>query len=186
MLKQGFEETKDIIENNDILNKIMSNDKMSNDEGEQWFNDKFQQKEKELKSSSQTEEQKKYNNNSINDHQQPLDTLITGNERKIEKKKEAEESLLNNNIVDEHLSANKSENTYHIEKEKKDDNNSVKDNQQLQNALIAQKHALKLNNGNGDIQDNVESGSSNHGFTYYAKRCLSLRDCCGLCKNAGE
>ena len=56
VLKQGFEETKNIIENNDILKKIMSND-----EGEKWFTNKFQQKEKELKNQNTTEENKDEN-----------------------------------------------------------------------------------------------------------------------------
>ena len=182
-LKQGLEKTEQVINSNKILKKIMSNDKMSNDEAEKWFTNKFQQKEKELKSSFQTEEQKENNNNLVNNDQQPSSTLITGNGR--EEKEVKKDNLLNNNIFDEHSSANKSENTYHIEKENKDNNNSVKDNQQLQNALIAQKHMLKLNNGNVEIQNNVESGSDNYGCSYYAEKCLSLFDCCSFGKNAG-
>ncbi|MBQ7552109.1 MAG: hypothetical protein IJT15_01500 [Rickettsiales bacterium] len=52
ILKQGFTEMKNIIENNDILKKITSSD------GEQWFEDKFQQKEKELKNQNTTQENK--------------------------------------------------------------------------------------------------------------------------------
>ena len=68
------------------------------------------------------------------------------------------------------------------EKLKLDTNDINIDNQPLLNKFTTENNKYEKQQSS---KNNVESGSDNHGCSYYAKQCLSLCDCCGFCKNAG-
>ena len=148
ILKQGFTEMKNIIENNDILNKIMSND-----EGEKWFTNEFQQKENELKNQNTTQENKNEEMEGTKKHS----VLNIGNQDNINTN-----NMPKNNNTDAN---NEIHNVYFIKKTEKD-RDKMSDN----------------HNVNIDGMHDITSPSTNHFCNDCTDKCLSLyNSCLSLC-----